>query len=352
MSGSASPRRLLAVERELDPGLRGARRAGARAPRSTLRVTPWVTTRRPLNRRHHRSTALARRGARGAAAWTRWMTNSRFPLAPGSPESTTPATPAPRSRGRAAATSREDAPLHLGVAHDALARLAAARLELRLDEHERLPAGLGERERRRQREPHRDERDVAGHERGREGQLAQRARVDALEHDHARVVAEPRVQLAVADVERDHARGAALQQDVGEAAGRGAEVEAVEPGGVDAEAVERVGELEPGARDVRRRRRRARAARPRRPARRPSSGRAPGPPSRAPGPGRGSRRAPARRAAGRAACGSRAARGEPGDDLGEHRGVGVELAPGAPRRARGGLRRRARARASSPTSTT
>ena len=42
------------------------------------------------------------------------------------------------------------------------------------------------------------------------------------------------------DVERDHARGAALQQAVGEAAGRGADVEAGAPGDVDRERVERV----------------------------------------------------------------------------------------------------------------
>ena len=63
-----------------------------------------------------------------------------------------------------------------------------------------------------------------------------------------------RMQLAVADVERDHPRGAALQQHVGEAAGRGADVEAVEPGDVEAERVERIRELVSGARDVRRRR--------------------------------------------------------------------------------------------------
>ena len=61
------------------------------------------------------------------------------------------------------------------------------------------------------------------------------------------------MQLAVADVERDHARRAPLQQHVGEAAGRGADVEAVEPRDVDAEGVERVGELVPGPRHVRRR---------------------------------------------------------------------------------------------------
>ncbi len=62
------------------------------------------------------------------------------------------------------------------------------------------------------------------------------------------------MQLAVADVERDHARGAALEQHVGEPAGRRADVEAVEPGDVETERVERIRELVPGTRDVRRRR--------------------------------------------------------------------------------------------------
>ncbi len=61
------------------------------------------------------------------------------------------------------------------------------------------------------------------------------------------------MQLAVADVERDHARRAALQEHVREAARRGADVEAVEPADVDRERVERVRELVPGPRDVRRR---------------------------------------------------------------------------------------------------
>ncbi len=65
--------------------------------------------------------------------------------------------------------------------------------------------------------------------------------------------AEPRVELAVADVERDHARRAALEEDVGEAAGRGADVDAVEARRIDAERVEPVRELLAAARDVRRR---------------------------------------------------------------------------------------------------
>ena len=87
----------------------------------------------------------------------------------------------------------------------------------------------------------------------RERELGQLARVRALEHGHARIVAQARVELAVADVERDHARRAALEQDVREAAGRGADVEAVAPGRVDPERVERVRELVAAARDVRRR---------------------------------------------------------------------------------------------------
>ena len=88
---------------------------------------------------------------------------------------------------------------------------------------------------------------------GANGRLGQRARIDALEHGHARVVPDLVVQLPVAHVERDHARRAALQQHVGEPAGGGADVERVEPGDVDPERVEGVRELVPGARDVRRR---------------------------------------------------------------------------------------------------
>ena len=49
---------------------------------------------------------------------------------------------------------------------------------------------------------------------GANGSSVERARVRPLEHRHARVVADPRMELPVPDVERDHARGAALEQDV------------------------------------------------------------------------------------------------------------------------------------------
>ena len=59
------------------------------------------------------------------------------------------------------------------------------------------------------------------------GQIArlEMARVGVLDHRDARIAAQLPVQLAVADVERDHVARAALQPDVGEAAGRGADVE-------------------------------------------------------------------------------------------------------------------------------
>jgi hypothetical protein len=68
------------------------------------------------------------------------------------------------------------------------------------------------------------------------------ASVEVLDDEHARIVAQAPVELTVADVERHHARRAALEQDVGEAAGRGAHVERFAPGHRDSERVERVRE--------------------------------------------------------------------------------------------------------------
>src|SRR5436853_185764 len=120
--------------------------------------------------------------------------------------------PAGRVRGDLA----QHPPPHLVVANHAARRLGAAGLELRLHEHDRVPPGRGERERRRQRLAHADERDVAHDKRRRERQLPRLAHVRPLQHRHARVVAEARVQLPIADVERDHACRTALEQDVGE----------------------------------------------------------------------------------------------------------------------------------------
>ena len=60
----------------------------------------------------------------------------------------------------------------------------------------------------------------------------------------------PPVELAVRHVERDHVRGAALEQAVGEAAGRGADVEAVAARRVDPSESSAFASLTPPARDV------------------------------------------------------------------------------------------------------
>src|SRR3954452_857288 len=140
---------------------------------------------------------------------------------------------------------------HLRVAYDAsLADVPAPGLELRLDQHARLPAGRREPQHRRKRDPHRDERNVADDQLRREGELGQLARIRLLHHRHAVVGAQLLVQLMRPDVEGDDARSASLEQDVGEAARRRADVDAVEAGGVAAETVEPVRELLAAAGDV------------------------------------------------------------------------------------------------------
>ena len=138
-----------------------------------------------------------------------------------------------------------------GVADDAaLADAAGADLELRLDERDEGGAGAGERERRRQRLGERDEREVGDDEVGRRhvagGEVAG---VQALDRVHPRVGGERRRELAVADVDGPDLGGAAGEQDLGEAAGRGAEVERDGARRVEAEDVERVHELQRAARD-------------------------------------------------------------------------------------------------------
>ena len=143
--------------------------------------------------------------------------------------------------------------MHGGVADDAARRVGASGLELRLDEHERDPVANRESQSRWEHAGRGDERDIAGHELGRERERFEQSRVDPLEHDHPLVRPEPRVQLAVPDVQRDHACGATLQETVREAACRRAEIEAVLARRVDVELVERVRELLPAAGDELRR---------------------------------------------------------------------------------------------------
>src|SRR5512133_2581161 len=89
------------------------------------------------------------------------------------------------------------------IAHDTTLDVLAAGLELWLHEHDRLPAGGSQLEQRRQRLSHADERDIADDQLRRERQLAHVARVCPLEDNDPGIFPDARVQLAVADVERD-----------------------------------------------------------------------------------------------------------------------------------------------------
>ena len=91
--------------------------------------------------------------------------------------------------------------------------------------------------------------DVDRAEIGRQIFAPQVPRVEALDDGDARIGPEPPGELAVADVERDHVARAAVEQHVGEAAGRGADVERDAARDVEVKRVERVGELEPAAAD-------------------------------------------------------------------------------------------------------
>ena len=86
---------------------------------------------------------------------------------------------------------------------------------------------------------------------GRKGKrgISQITGVQPLHDQDAGVLAQAPVELPVTDVDRDHHRRSALEQAVGEAAGRGADVEAATPVDVDLELGESVLELDPASRD-------------------------------------------------------------------------------------------------------
>ena len=183
------------------------------------------------------------------------MNVSRFPFGPGSPEEAKPRTVSPAPAAASAAAPQRLATILGRAHHPSLADPLRAELELRLDQRQQLAPGRHAGRERRQHLGERDERDVGGHQAGLERQLGgvEVAGVAALDHLDPRVVAQAPVELAAGDVERDHPRRAALEQAVGEAAGRSADVEAVAARRVDAERVERVRELDPAARDEGRR---------------------------------------------------------------------------------------------------
>ena len=138
-----------------------------------------------------------------------------------------------------------------GVADDAAADPFPSQLELRLHHRQHFAAGHQAGGDRGQDLGQGDEGDVDGRQRGEERQVggAERAGVQALDHDHPGVLAQAGVDLAVGDVDRGDPGRAPLQHAVGEAAGRGADVEAVAVGDVDPQRLERVVQLDPAAGD-------------------------------------------------------------------------------------------------------
>ncbi len=138
-----------------------------------------------------------------------------------------------------------------GIADDpARADRVAPGLELRLHERDDVPAVAQVRKRRREREAQRDERDIGDDEVDALRELEALPHVHALARDHPWVLAQRPVELAAADVHRMDAQRAALQERVGEAAGRGADIERDASANVDAQIVERARELGAAARYV------------------------------------------------------------------------------------------------------
>ena len=128
--------------------------------------------------------------------------------------------------------------------------IGAAELELRLDEADEPRPLAGELQHMRQHKPLRNEAHIDDDRvwRFAERLRRERARVDAFERADARVRREARIELSVADIDGDDLRRAAREQDVGEASGRGADVEADEARRIEREGVERGGKLDPAAR--------------------------------------------------------------------------------------------------------
>ena len=77
----------------------------------------------------------------------------------------------------------------------------------------------------------------------------QAASIRALDHRHPLVRSQSPVESAVGDVERDHRRGATLEQAVGEPAGAGSDVERPAAAHVESERIERIRELDPAPGD-------------------------------------------------------------------------------------------------------
>jgi hypothetical protein len=143
-----------------------------------------------------------------------------------------------------------------GIFDRALDEIFAPRFELRFDQRNQPSARGGERQRAGQYQTQRNETDVANHRRGRRFEQGARqiARVQTFAHEYAAVSPQLLVELAMTDIDGVDESRAAREQHVGESAGRGANIEAIEAARMKPESVERRGELDAAPRDPRVRR--------------------------------------------------------------------------------------------------
>src|ERR1700730_4250210 len=139
----------------------------------------------------------------------------------------------------------------LRIAHHApLAYRAFADFELGFDQRHNVAGWAQQVPNPRQHQPQGDERDVEDGQVGRHWQLIEVSDVDPLHHGYAWILPEAPRQLTVADVDCDHARRPALEEDVGETAGRRADIERGPAGRIDREGIERCRQLFSTATDV------------------------------------------------------------------------------------------------------
>ena len=154
--------------------------------------------------------------------------NSTLPSGPVIGLSTRPSTvPAARTRTQSAAAAQTRSRTAGSRTTPALADLAPLRLELRLDQSDQPPAGPCEIQRAIEHLGERDEARVADDEVDRLGDdfVGQIAGVGLLMDDDPGILAKLPGKLVGADVDRINFRRAALKQDVGEASGRGADIQ-------------------------------------------------------------------------------------------------------------------------------
>ena len=176
-----------------------------------------------------------------------WSRNSWLPVGPRSGDSIWPQHRPGRSSGRGSTTLSIVAWRTAAIADDAAGHIGGSRLELRLDQgHDLALAGeRGASRRARTRVSEMNDTSMTARLTGSGSATGSRRRriepgsVRALHRDDARIAAQHLGQLSASHVESIDACRAALQEDIGEATGRGADVETHAPAHVDPESLER-----------------------------------------------------------------------------------------------------------------